>query len=108
MLVLAVDGGLNAQTSETFVHNIERLVDTGLTKLVIDFRKPTYVSSYGMGMLVRLRSRIRKRSGQVKICGVPGVVAQLLDLTRLNKLFEIYPDVDRARLAFRQPTQIDS
>jgi hypothetical protein len=34
-------------------------------------------------------------------------VAQLqaLTLVRLNKLFEIYPDVNQARLAFREPAK---
>jgi hypothetical protein len=34
-------------------------------------------------------------------------VAQLqaLTLVRLNKLFDIYPDVNQARLAFREPAK---
>jgi hypothetical protein len=44
---------------------------------------------------------MKKHGGEVKIAGIRGLPAQVLAFTRLNKLFEIYPDVNRARLAFR-------
>ncbi len=54
VLVLRVDGGLNADTAEQFVKSIEKLVDAGLTKLIIDCSKLDHVSSYGVGVLIRL------------------------------------------------------
>ena len=37
----------------------------------------------------------------MKIASVKGMIVEVMRLTKLNKLFEIYPDVSRARLAFR-------
>ena len=38
----------------------------------------------------------------MKVCAIQGLPAQVLQLTRIAKLFEVYPDLNRARLAFRE------
>jgi anti-anti-sigma factor len=101
LLILAADGGLSSDTAEQFVAQIERLVDAGLRKIIVDCAHLDYVSSMGLSVLVRLHGRMKKHGGEVKIAGIRGLPAQVLAFTRLNKLFEIYPDVNRARLAFR-------
>jgi hypothetical protein len=37
----------------------------------------------------------------VKVAGAQSFVLNSLNIMRMGRLFEIYPDVDRARLAFR-------
>ncbi|MHC4949325.1 MAG: STAS domain-containing protein [Planctomycetota bacterium] len=101
VLVLAADGGLNSQTSEAFVRDLEKLIDAGLRRIIVDCSKLTHVSSYGIGILVRLHGHMKKRGGNVKICSVHGMIIQILQLARLDRVFEIYPDLDRARLAMR-------
>jgi hypothetical protein len=39
--------------------------------------------------------------GDVKVAGLTGIVAQVISMARLDRLFQVYPDVNRARLAFR-------
>ena len=101
VLVLDADGGLNSDTAEQFVTSIEKLVDAGLTKLIVDCSNLDYISSYGLGVLVRLHQRLKARGGHVKICSVKGLIAEVLEFTRLGRLFQMYPDVGQARLAFR-------
>ncbi len=101
VLIITVDGGLNADTSEQFVQNIEKLVDAGLKKMIVDCDKLDYISSSGLAVLVRLHNRMKRQGSDVKLASVKGPLASVLQVTGLNKLFEIYPDVNRARLAFR-------
>ena len=104
VLVIKADGGLNARTAEGFVEDLEKLVDAGLRKIIVDCSELDYISSFGLGVLVRLHSRLARHGGNVKIASVKGMIVELMRLTKLNKLFEIYPDVSRARLAFRPKT----
>ncbi len=76
-------------------------VDSGLRKIIVDCSELGYISSFGLGVLIRLHSRLARHGGNVKIASVKGVVVEVMRLTKMNKLFEIYPDVSRARLAFR-------
>jgi anti-anti-sigma factor len=108
VLIISADGGLNADTAADFVQSIEKLVDAGLCKIIIDCKDLTYVSSYGLGVLIRLNKRVRNRGGDVKLASITGIVPQALQATRLDRLFAIYADVNRARLAFRPAARKES
>ena len=101
VLIITADGGLNADTSEQFILSIEKLVDAGLKKIIVDCDKLDDISSYGLGVLVQLHNRMKRQGSDVKLASVKGPMPDVLEVTGLNKLFEIYPDVNRARLAFR-------
>ena len=101
VLVIKADGGLNSETAEKFVSDIEKLVTAGLARIIVDCSELEYISSYGLGVLVRLHKRMKLHDGDVKIASVQSAMMNVLRLARLDTLFEIYPDVSRARLAFR-------
>jgi len=101
VLILVADGGLNTDTADQFITDLEKLVDAGVRKIIVDCGKLTYISSFGLGVLLRLHKRLQQHGGDVKLASIEGIVPQALQLTRLDKFFEIYPDVNRARLAFR-------
>jgi anti-anti-sigma factor len=103
VLILSADGGLNAETAADFVSQLETLIQFGVKKMIIDCAKLTMISSYGIGVLLRLHNKTAKLGGQVKIAAAPSRILQALNLVRLGPVFEIYPDVNQARLAFREP-----
>lgn len=106
VLILRADGGLDQQTSQQFLDELESLVQSGLRKIIVDCSGLTYVSSAGLGLLMRVHRMMKKHDGNVKLAGIRGVVSQLLATVHLDKMFEFYPDVDRARLAFRPKVDV--
>jgi anti-sigma B factor antagonist len=103
VLVLSADGGLNAQTAEQFVKELEHVIAGGITRLIVDCSKLDYVSSYGVAVLIRLHKHLARLGGDVKLANIHSRVVSLLGMMKVDALFDIYPDVDRARLAFRAP-----
>jgi anti-sigma B factor antagonist len=101
VLVLRADGGINADNAGQFVSDLEKLVDAGLTKIIVDCSGLEHISSYGVGVLLRLHKRLARHGGDVKLAGVHSKIATILRITRADQFFDLYPDVDRARLAFR-------
>ena len=101
VLIISADGGIDKRTSKEFVDQILTLIEGGITKIIIDCKKLTYISSWGLGVLLRLHKRARTAGGEVKIANVHSRIVALLNVTHLNKIFGIYPDVNRARLEFR-------
>lgn len=102
VLIIRADGGLNAQNAEEFVAKIRQLVDAGLRKLIVDCSHLDYISSVGLAVLLRLHKQIAAHGGNLKVAGLKGMVAQVLAVTSLNKVFHLYPDVDQARLSLRE------
>ncbi|MHC4553136.1 MAG: STAS domain-containing protein [Planctomycetota bacterium] len=101
ILIVNADGGLNADNADQFIDELGRLIEAGQTKIIVDCSHLDYISSYGLGVLVRLHSKLAKRGGDVKLACVKSVIEKVLTMTRLNTVFEIYPDVSRATLMFR-------
>ena len=102
ILILSADGGLNAETGAEFLRQLEVLVDSGVTKIIVDCTQLNYISSYGIGVLVRLHNKLASRGGDVKIAAPKSMVLKALNLMRIGKILEIYPDVNQARLFFRE------
>jgi anti-sigma B factor antagonist len=100
VLILSADGGLNADNADEFVGELETLVDSGIRKLVVDCTRLNYISSYGISILVRLRGKLAKRGGDVKLASVHNSIVSLLEIADLHKIFGIYANVDEALLAF--------
>ena len=101
--MIQADGGLNAGTAPQFMGDLEKLVDAGLRKIIVDCTKLNYISSYGLGVLMTVHKQMAKHGGDVKICCVKSVVHDVLRLVKLDQFFQSYADLNRARLAFRQP-----
>ena len=101
VMVLGADGGLNGDNAQPFIEQLESLVDAGVNKIIVDCSNLEYISSYGIGVLVRLHGKLAKHGGDVKVAAPRSIVLQALTVMRMGRLFEIYPDVNQARLAFR-------
>ncbi len=102
VLILKADGGIDSTNAEQVVADLTRLVEAGVRKLVVDCTGLGYISSAGVGVLVRLHKKLWTVGGHAKVASVRGPVFRLLELTKLADLFEIYPSVEEALSAFRK------
>ncbi len=104
VLILRADGGINSDNAAQFVRDLEALVDAGMSQIIVDCSGLQHISSYGIAVLLRIHKRLARHGGDVKLAGVHSTIVRVLQITRMDTFFDFYPDVDRARLAFRPPT----
>ena len=101
VLVIVADGGIDRKTAGGFVEGIHALIEGGIRKIIVDCSELHFISSYGLSVLLRIHKRARQQGGEVKLACIHSRLAGILELLHLNRIFEIYPDVNRARLEFR-------
>src|SRR5262245_51859953 len=70
---------------------------------VLDLHEVSFVDSAGLGLLVRLLARLRRGSGDLKLCRVAPNVERSLNVSRLSTVLAIYDDVNAAVNAFQRP-----
>lgn len=102
VLVLRVDGGLDSSNAREFGDKVQKLVDAGHTRLILDCTKLDYISSMGVAVLLRLHGNMKPLGGDVKLASLHGTVWDVISIFQLDKVFAIYPDVPQAQLAFRE------
>jgi anti-sigma B factor antagonist len=71
-------------------------------KLVLDLSGVTSIDSAGIGELALLQTWSQARNGNLKCAGASPLVAELLELTNLDSVLEIYPTVDAALESIRE------
>ncbi|HUK25800.1 MAG TPA: STAS domain-containing protein [Terriglobales bacterium] len=69
--------------------------------LVLDLSEVEAIDGSGVGQLVRLWGRAQSKGGMLKLVAPSAPVRKLLKLTRLDSIFETYPNLEEATLAFR-------
>ena len=94
--VVMLTGDLDAQAAESFREQYEAQVPDDAGKVIIDCGKLASVSSMGLGMLMRVQSQMKESGGQIKLANVPSVIAGVLQVVHLDKVFGLYPTVDAA------------
>jgi anti-sigma B factor antagonist len=105
VLILRADGGLDSHNAQEFLNQLQRLIEGGARKLVVDCGKLGYISSFGITTFIRLHKRMAECGGSVKLAAVQSPLFRLLQITRLNEVFHAYPSVEEAVKAFRAEDQ---
>ena len=100
ILAIVLHGNLDSTSAPEFSRQIQTHLDAGHSKIIIDCRYLGYISSLGIGSLITLQTRVRKRGGEVKLAAVFGPVMEVLRLMRIDKILNIYGDLEFARKSF--------
>ena len=100
ILVMVLSGRLDNTSADFFFNCVEGEIDDGFHHIVVDCDELEFISSLGIGMLLRIQSRLSSRKGTVKLANVHGLVAEILRTVHLDQLLNIYDSVDSATEAF--------
>jgi anti-anti-sigma regulatory factor len=71
------------------LEHLERVVRGGATRMIVDMQHTTEIDASGLGVLVLLQKRGRDLMIATKLLHPPIAVKQMLELTKLDYLFEI-------------------
>ncbi len=102
--VVVVDavGRLTLSDSRTQLRDlIHVFCGNGHKHFLLNLAGVDFMDSDGMGELVRCYSVVRREGGEMRLVQVTKKVQELLQITRLNTLFEIYSEEQVALLAFK-------
>jgi anti-sigma B factor antagonist len=76
---------------------------SGGINLILDFSKVRFLSSAVLGLLIRISKRVYPRNGQLRLCNINPKIYEIFKITRLTKIFDIYPDVKSAGKGLPEP-----
>jgi anti-sigma B factor antagonist len=71
-------------------------------KVVMSLREVTYIDSGGLGTLVSLFTSARNAGGAVKLARLSQRVGELLQITKLLTVFEVFDDEESAARSFKK------
>jgi len=75
---------------QEFLRDVSPLITADRPCIVFDFSQVTQIDSAGVDMLLHCMEQAMKRNGDLKLAAVPPSSAVILELTRVDRLFEVF------------------
>jgi anti-sigma B factor antagonist len=79
---------------------ISNMVNDGKSKILLDMSGVTTIDSSGIGELVGSYTTVANRGGKLKLLHLPAKLNELLHITQLITVFEVYEDEQEAVKSF--------
>jgi anti-sigma B factor antagonist len=99
--VLQVVGPLSGGVHHKLRRAVAESMERSRQRLVIHLGEASAVDSLALGELVACLKRVREAGGDIKLVVRPdGIVHDLLQMTRLDTVFEIFGDENHAAASF--------
>ena len=96
IVVVQAIGVLNKHTVGPFEDFLLGLIQENLVFVVLDFREVTFVSSTGLGSLVKMADRFEMAGGEMQIFGLAPKVEIVIDMLGLLTLFRTRKTLEEA------------
>jgi len=87
--ILALDGRLDAYSSNEVERSINTLIDGGCVKIVVNFNGVEYISSSGLRVMLASLKRLKKVHGDLILACLKPYVKEVFDIAGFTQLFEI-------------------
>ncbi len=91
---------LDAHNSGDLKAEMLNIFEDGKNNLVVDLQEVRFIDSSGLGALVSGFKNASARNGNLKLCGLQPQVKSMFELTRLHRVFEIFPSSQEAMSSF--------
>ena len=101
VVVLEIEGRLTVGDSATALREyLRELAAAGKTKVVLNLAQVDYVDSTGLGSLGVAFTTLRKAGGPLRLLNLTRRNVELLVLTKLSTVFELFDDEQHAVNSF--------
>jgi anti-sigma B factor antagonist len=101
VIVLHLQGPITlGQATQTLRQLIHDTVASGKTKIVLNMAEVYYIDSSGLGELVAASTSAQRQGAQLKLMKLAPRVQDIVQLTKLYQVIEVFPDEDSAVRSF--------
>jgi anti-sigma B factor antagonist len=93
---VAIAGRLTAAEAPAIRQEILDVLARGDSRLVLDLSELAFCDSSGLSVLISALKAARGNGGNVVLAGLTPTIRALIELTRLQQVFEIFDDAEVA------------
>jgi anti-sigma B factor antagonist len=97
--VLPLEGELDLHVSPAVVASLNMMIEKKPKQLVVDLSHVTYIDSAGLAAFIQGMQKVEAYGGKFALAGLQETVRSIFEISRLDQVFQIFPDVDAALAA---------
>jgi anti-sigma B factor antagonist len=100
--VIHLAGNLSGYAETEQLHTeVKQCLKQMTTNIVIDLKQVKWMGSVGLGVLICCLTSVRDAGGDLRLMGVKDKVQDLLEISKLNGIFQIYTSINDAVDSFK-------
>ncbi len=88
--LVEVSGRLDGESAPQMGREMDRVIDEGHTRLVLDLGSVDYISSPGLREIVRVFKRVQAQGGDLRLANPSDPVMTVMELAGLDTALQIY------------------
>ena len=97
--VLPLKGEIDLHVSPALTESLNAMTEEKPERIVIDLSRATYIDSAGIAVLILAMQEVEAYGGKFLLAGLQETLRLIFETSRLERVFQIFPDVDAALAA---------
>jgi anti-sigma B factor antagonist len=97
--VLPLKGEIDLHVSPSVTASLNEMIDKKPECLVIDLSGVSYIDSAGLAALIQAMQKVEAYGGKFRLAGLQETVRSIFEISRLDQVFQIFPDAEGALAA---------
>jgi anti-anti-sigma factor len=73
-------------------HQLDRLIEEGHTRLLLNFAGVRYLSSDVLGILAAVQKKLEPAGGRIQLCGLDPLLRSMARIAHLDRVFDVCDD----------------
>ena len=103
VIVLEPKGKIMGGPDASLLHDkLYEFIEQDKKKFVVDLKEVEWMNSTGLGIIISGFTTLRNSDGTLKLANVTEKIASLLEITKLQGVFEAFNSVDEAIESFNE------
>ena len=99
--ILDLKGRIRINSTTLLYRAIRCLLDEGKTKILLNLASVTHIDSIGLGELISSQISLTNRGGEIKLIHLTDSVRDLMTVTKLLTVFDVYDNESDALASFK-------
>ncbi len=99
--VLTISGELTADEADAFRRSCQERFAAGVKDVVLDLEHLVLIDSSGLEQLLWLMEELADINGQLRLVNPDDTIAKILEITRLDRRFNIHGTIESAAKSLR-------
>jgi len=96
VVVVHIEGRLDAASSPQLEKQINGVIDAGHFKVILDCTNLDYLSSAGMRLMLSVFKKLKGVEGKLVACNLKDEVMNVIKMAGFHQVLEFYPSIEES------------
>lgn len=88
--VVMLNGKLDTNSTPTAEAEVNKLMDEGANKMLVNFEQISYISSSGLRFLLATAKRLKASGGELKVCSLNEMATEVFELSGFSAIIGVF------------------